>query len=64
MVVRILMLLGAAVSTAAGVTAAAYSFSAGQTDQAIAFAWPALAMSIAFGLMMPSRNPVQDVEPK
>ncbi len=54
MVFRILMMLAAAGMTATGVTAAAYSLTTGQTDQAIAFAWPALASIIAFGLMMPS----------
>lgn len=59
MVVRILLLLGAAVMTAIGITASAFSLSNGQTDQAIAFAWPALASIIAFGLMMPTSQKSQ-----
>lgn len=59
------MLLAAAVMTAAGATAAAYSLTTGQTDQAIAFAWPALAAIIAIGLMMPARQKSQrDIAPK
>ncbi|MBR9827013.1 MAG: hypothetical protein GYB36_14630 [Alphaproteobacteria bacterium] len=58
MVFRILMMLAAAAMTAAGITAAAFSLTHGQTDQAIAFAWPALASIIALGLMMPTRKQV------
>ncbi len=56
MLFRVLMLLAAAGLTAAGITASAYSLSHGQTDQAIAFAWPAIAAIIAFGLIMPSQR--------
>lgn len=56
MVFRILMMLAAASVTTLGVTAAALSLTHGQTDQAIAFAWPALAASIALCLMIPGHQ--------
>ena len=53
---RLAMIVAAAVLTAAGLTAAAYSLTQGQTDQAIAFGWPAIAIAIAFAIVIPSHS--------
>lgn len=42
-----------------GVTASAYSLTQGQTDQAIAFAWPAIALATAIAIMIPARRAAQ-----
>lgn len=56
MVIRLVMLIAAVLTTAAGFSASAYSLTQGQTDQAIAFAWPSLAISIAIALVIPKRR--------
>ena len=48
------MLLGAATITAGGLTASAFSLTQGQTDQAIAFGWPALAIACVMAMLVPS----------
>ncbi len=53
---RLAMTVAAALLTTLGLTAAAYSFTQGQTDQAIAFAWPAIALAIAFAIIIPSQS--------
>lgn len=56
---RLAMTVAAALLTAGGLTAAAYSFTQGQTDQAIAFGWPAIATAIAFAIVIPSQSRVK-----
>jgi|TARA_R110002126_G_scaffold82066_2_gene201555 hypothetical protein len=56
---RLAMTVAAALLTATGLTAAAYSFTQGETDQAIAFGWPAIAIAIAFGIFIPSQSRAQ-----
>tara|TARA_R110000868_G_scaffold2384_7_gene17752 strand:- start:33622 stop:33858 length:237 start_codon:yes stop_codon:yes gene_type:complete len=62
---RLAMSVAAAVLTAVGLTAAAYSLTLGETDQAIAFGWPAIAVAIAFAIFIPAhsraRNEAQDL---
>ena len=48
------MLLAAALMTTAGFTASAWSLTQGQTDQAIAFGWPTLAVAVTLALMIPA----------
>ena len=50
---RLVVLLAAAIVAATGFTAAAWSLSRGQTDQAIAFGWPALAVILAVAILFP-----------
>jgi TRAP-type C4-dicarboxylate transport system permease small subunit len=51
---RLAMLLAAALMTTAGFTASAWSLTQGQTDQAIAFGWPTLAVAVTLALMIPA----------
>ena len=51
---RLVVLLAAALVTTVGLSAAAWSLGHGQTDQAIAFGWPALAVGILVALMTPA----------
>ncbi|SDL85861.1 hypothetical protein [Maricaulis salignorans] len=53
---RLAMTVAAALLTTIGLTAAAYNFTQGQTDQAIAFGWPAIAIAIAFAIVIPSQS--------
>ena len=48
------MLLSAATVTAGGLTASAFSLTQGQTDQAIAFGWPAIAVAFVVVMLMPT----------
>ena len=48
------MLLTAATVTAGGLTASAFSLTQGQTDQAIAFGWPAIAVAFVIVMLMPT----------
>jgi len=50
---RLVALLAAAIATTTGFTAAAWSLSRGQTDQAIAFGWPALAVILTVAVLFP-----------
>ena len=52
---RLIMIVCAALSAAAGVTAGAASLVLGTVDQAVAFTWPGVAASLALMLMAPSR---------
>ncbi len=57
------MLLTAATVSAGGLSASAYSLTQGQTDQAIAFGWPAIAVAFVIVMLLPTgrRNrPDQD----
>jgi len=56
MSLRLPMTIIAALITAAGVTASAYSLTLGEIDQAIAFGWPPLAVALLIVLAMPSRH--------
>ncbi|WP_417468475.1 hypothetical protein [Maricaulis sp.] len=56
---RLAMTVAAALLTTTGLTAAAYSLTQGQTDQAIAFGWPAIAIAIAFAIVIPSQSRAQ-----
>ena len=55
MVVRLAIMLTAAALAATGFTASALALTQGQTDQAIAFAWPSIAVAILLGLAVPSK---------
>jgi hypothetical protein len=48
------MLLTAATVTAGGLTASAFSLTQGQTDQAIAFGWPAIAVAFVIVMLLPT----------
>jgi len=48
------MLLTAATVTTGGLTASAFSLTQGQTDQAIAFGWPAIAVAFVIVMLMPT----------
>ncbi|OLF71077.1 hypothetical protein AWH62_13550 [Maricaulis sp. W15] len=48
------MLLTAATVTAGGLTASAFSLTQGQTDQAIAFGWPAIAVAFVVVMLLPT----------
>lgn len=48
------MLLSAATVTAGGLTASAFSLTQGQTDQAIAFGWPAIAVAFVVVMLVPT----------
>ncbi|WP_323763016.1 hypothetical protein [Maricaulis sp.] len=48
------MLLSAATVTAGGLTASAFSLTQGQTDQAIAFGWPAIAVAFVVVMLAPT----------
>ena len=50
---RLIVLLIAALPTSAGITAAAWSLTRGETDQAIAFGWPALAVAVTVAILVP-----------
>ena len=50
---RLIVLLVAALLTSAGITAAAWSLTRGETDQAIAFGWPALAVAVTVAILVP-----------
>ena len=50
---RLIVLLIAALLTSAGITAAAWSLTRGETDQAIAFGWPALAVAVTVAILVP-----------
>jgi uncharacterized membrane protein YkvI len=50
---RLVALLAAATLSSAGFTAAAWSLTRGETDQAIAFGWPALAVAITVAVLIP-----------
>jgi len=49
------MLAAAALATT-GFTASALALSQGQTDQAIAFAWPSVAVAILLALSFPGKT--------
>lgn len=61
MIVRLAMLAAASLTTLGGVSASAYSFTQGATEQAIAFGWPALAVALALALLAPPRRRTQEV---
>jgi hypothetical protein len=48
------MLLTAATVSAGGLTASALSLTQGQTDQAIAFGWPAIAVAFIIIMLLPT----------
>ncbi|WP_297730682.1 hypothetical protein [uncultured Maricaulis sp.] len=48
------MLLTAATVSAGGLTASAFSLTQGQTDQAIAFGWPAIAVAFVIVMLLPT----------
>lgn len=48
------MLLTAATVTTGGLTASAFSLTQGQTDQAIAFGWPAIAVAFVVVMLVPT----------
>jgi len=56
MVVRFAILLAAAALAATGFTASALALSQGQTDQAIAFAWPSIAVAILLAISLPGNS--------
>ncbi len=53
---RLAMLIFAALVAVAGLTASAWSLSRGETDQAIAFGWPAIAVIMILVLALPARK--------
>lgn len=53
MVIRFTIMLAAAALAATGFTASALALTQGQTDQAIAFAWPSVAVAILLALSVP-----------
>ena len=53
MAFRLIVLLTAATLSSAGFTAAAWSLTRSQTDQAIAFGWPAIAVAITVAILVP-----------
>ncbi len=56
MAIRLALMIAAAAVAIAGITAAAYSFSLGHADQAIAFGWPALSIATMIAIMIPARR--------
>lgn len=57
------MLLTAATVTTGGLTASVFSLTQGQTDQAIAFGWPAIAVAFVVVMLVPNgrrRRKTQD----
>ena len=53
---RLAMLILAALIAVTGLTASAWSLSRGQTDQAIAFGWPSIAVIMVLALFLPARK--------
>ncbi|WP_203291619.1 hypothetical protein [Maricaulis parjimensis] len=53
---RLIMLIIATLVALAGLTASAWSLSRGETDQAIAFGWPSLAVIMVLALFIPARK--------
>ncbi|MHA6287538.1 hypothetical protein [Maricaulis sp. CAU 1757] len=51
---RLAMMLIAGAASAAGFSAVAWSLVNGQTDQAIAYAWPIIGLTILFALIVPT----------
>jgi len=56
MVIRFAIMLAAAALAATGFTASALALTQGQTDQAIAFAWPSIAVAILLALSFPGNT--------
>lgn len=59
MAIRLALMIAAASVALTGLTAAAYSFSLGHSDQAIAFGWPALSIATMIAIMIPARRRAQ-----
>lgn len=53
---RLALMFAAALAAAAGLTAGAASLVLGSLDQAVAFTWPGVAVSIALMLLVPSQG--------
>jgi hypothetical protein len=45
-----------ALALGAGLSASAYSLTQGETDMAIAFGWPVIALAVIIGFMIPNRR--------
>lgn len=56
MVIRFTIMLAAAALAATGFTASALALTQGQTDQAIAFAWPSVAVAILLAFSLPGNT--------
>ncbi|MBO6796147.1 hypothetical protein [Maricaulis sp.] len=56
MVIRFTIMLAAAALAATGFTASALALTQGQTDQAIAFAWPSIAVAILLAFSLPGNT--------
>ncbi len=54
MAMRLVLLIFAALVALTGLTASAWSLSRGETDQAIAFGWPSIAVIMLLALFLPA----------
>ena len=54
--IRLAMLIFAVLVALTGLSASAWSLSRGETDQAIAFGWPSIAVIMVLALFLPARK--------